>query len=128
MSLAKDDSKTQPQMGDTSYALKKLQRWKAEGPTERNKQMARSLLDHAPLADKHSHSLTTEGSLLVDLALEWADLPMWDEVLKKSATTTPKLRLSSDLLIQAWTVFTFDSVKNLSVHFHSLPRSRLTTL
>jgi hypothetical protein len=119
MSLAEDDSQAPLQIGGTRYALKKLERWKAEGPTERNKQMARFLLDHGSFGTQYSHELTTDESLLVDLALQWGDLPMWKEVLKKSASAGSELRLSPDLLIRAWSVFTFDCIKQLSVHFHS---------
>jgi hypothetical protein len=109
--------------GGIKYALKKLNRWKPEGPTERNRQMARCVLDRAELKTYWSGGLSTEGSLLVDLALEWGDFPMWEEVLKKSAGGKFPPRLSSDILLRAWSVFTFDRIKHTSVHstFHPSP-------
>jgi len=109
MFLAGKDPATSSVTGGADYAFKKLERWKAEGPTERNKKMAQLLISHG--------SSGAHWSLLVDLALEWSDLPMWNEVLKKSAGKwyTPKLGL--DELVRAWGAFTFDRVKNMLVHF-----------
>lgn len=117
MSLAEKDSETSLKIGGTKYALKKLRRWKDEGPTERKKQMVRFLLDNGNFANSYSRNLTSEASALIDLALGWGDLAIWQEVLKKSASGRSQPQLDSDVLIRAWSVFAFDQTKNLSVHF-----------
>ena len=111
-----DDSSTLLGMGGSDYALKKLLRWKAEGPTERNKQLARYITDHGRLNPSWSQAPPQAASLLIDLALEWNDLAMWQEVIKKSVSGGDTSRLSSDVLIRAWSLFSFDRTKNTSVY------------
>ncbi|KAF9648913.1 hypothetical protein BDM02DRAFT_3128680 [Thelephora ganbajun] len=113
MSLAGEGSTTPLEMGGAEYAFKKLRRWKAEGPTERNRQMARFLLSHGSLSASWSHALSEEVLLLIDLALEWGDFTMWQEILKESAGDGYTLYLSMDVLIRAWGVFTFDRIKHI---------------
>ena len=115
MFLGGEDSNTPLEIGGTNYALKKLQRWRAEGPTERNKQMARFILNHGHLGLGWSHTLTEEASLLIDLALEWGDFSIWKAVLKKSAGNGNVPQLSSDVLVRAWGAFTFDRIKSTFV-------------
>jgi len=92
-----------------------LKRWRAEGPTERNRQMAQFILSHGSVITRWSHALTEQGSLLIDLALEWSDFSMWQAVLERASDGyTPQLNV--DLLIRGWGVFTFDRTKNMSVH------------
>ena len=45
---------------------------------------------------------------------------MWEEVLKKGSSGNYTPGLSSDALIRAWSVFTFDRTKPVFVHslFH----------
>jgi len=111
MSLAGEDSTTPLRIGGADYAFKKLERWRAEGPTERNRRMARSLADYG----RWSHRLPKHVSLLLDLALEWSDFPMWQKTLEKS-TQNECAHLGLDVLVQAWSTFTFDRVKHTSVH------------
>ena len=116
MSLAGKDSKTQLNMGGTRYALKKLQRWKPEGQTERNKQMAQILLDGGHFNNHWSRELTEDAAFLVDLALEWGDFAMWQKVLEKSSSSKSAPKLSTEVLVRASSVFTLDRIKILSVH------------
>ena len=116
MSLAKEDLKTQLKMGGTSYALKKLKKWKSEGPTERNKQAARFLLQHSHFGAGPSYTLTKKASFLFNLALEWGDFSIWQKVLEKSVKGNSTPKLSLDILTRASSVFTFDRTKNMSVH------------
>jgi hypothetical protein len=109
MFSAGESSETLLEMGGEDYALKKLQRWKAEGPTKRNTQMARFLLNEG-YSDSH-------WSPLIDLALKWGDFAMWQEILKKSTRSRGAPNLSSDVLIRAWSTFTFDRTKNMFVPF-----------
>ena len=113
MFLGGEDSNTPLEIGGTNYALKKLQRWRAEGPTERNKQMARFILNHGRLG--WSRTLAEEASLLIDLALEWGDFSTWKAVLKKSAEGGKVPQLSSDVFVRAWGAFTFDRIKSTFV-------------
>ena len=118
MSLAGDDSTTPLEMGGVDYAFKKLKRWNAEGPTERNKQMAQFILSHGSMSDGwHSHTLSAQALLLIDLAVEWGDFNMWQEVLKRGMSGGYPPQLSADVLIRACDVFTFDRTKHLFVHF-----------
>ena len=110
MSLAGEGSTTTLRIGGPNYAFKKLERWKAEGPTERNRKMARFLIDRGYLSDCWQ-ALSEQGSLLIDLALEWGDFTMWEEVLRKGASRGHPARLGLDLLVRAWGVFTFDRIK-----------------
>ena len=108
-------------MGGVEYALKKLRRWRGEGPTERNRKMSRFLIKHGSFGSDRSHALMEHPTLLINLALEWGDFAMWEEVLNKSTGKgdTPKLSLNE--LIQAWDVFTFDRTKNMLVHSIPVP-------
>jgi hypothetical protein len=107
------DFKTLLEIGSTEYALRKLKRWRAEGQTERNMQMARYLLDHK--ASSYSWTYDQSAPFLIDLALEWGDFPMWQEVFKKSRRDRITPELSSDVLFRAWSVFSFDRTKDMSV-------------
>ena len=113
MSLAEEESKIQLKIGGSTYALKKLRRWRPEGPTDRNKQMARSLLDSGPV---WSQMKTTDASFLADLALEWRDFAIWQEILEKCNSRRSAPGLTPDTLLRALSVFTFDRTKTLSVY------------
>lgn len=126
MSLA-EDSKTPLEIGGTSYALKKLRRWNAEGPTERNKQMARFLLDNGYLWDTWGHYFREDALFLIDLALEWGDLAIWQEVIEKGTSEGSTPKLSLDVLVRAWSVFTFDRAKHLYV-YSTLPSDPIPML
>lgn len=120
MSLGGGDSEISLKTVDAKYALKKLQRWKTEGPTERSRQMAQFLLDHGNFDVNWSRKLSEDGALLVDLALEWDDFAMWQEVLKKSTSDKRVPELGSDVLVRACGAFTFDRTKHMfvrSAHF-----------
>ena len=106
-------------MGGVEYALKKLRRWKGQGPTERNRKMAQFLIKHGSLSSGWSHALSEHSALLIDLALEWGDFAMWEEVLKKSTKEGHAPQLGLNELIRAWDIFMFDRIKNMLVH--SLP-------
>ena len=110
MSLAGEESTTILDMGGADYAFKKLRRWKAERPTERNRRMAQFLIDHGDLDPS-----TEESSLVIDLALEWGDFAMWQEVLDKGLSEEYEPQLMSDILIRAWGIFTFDRTKKTLV-------------
>ena len=111
-----EDSPTMLGRGGPDYAFTKLRRWRAEGPTDRNRETARFILSRGRLGAPWSHTLSNGALLPIDLALEWGDLAMWEQVLDKSKSggNTPQLGL--DLLVRAWDVFTFDRVKHTSVH------------
>jgi len=128
MSLAQDDLTTMLGMGGTDYAFKKLKRWRAEGPTERTRKMARYLVDREYLSTSWSHDLTDRGSVLIDLALEWNDFAMWEAVLNKTSSGRLTTQSGLDILARAWGVFTFDRTKHLLVHsvLVSVPYSILT--
>ena len=113
MYLAGEESTTLLDMGGTDYAFKKLKRWRAEGPTERTRKMAQLLIRY--LVPGWSSQLSERSLLLVDLALEWADFTMWQEVLKKSVKKGYVPQLSFDTLIRAWGVFTFDRTRDMLV-------------
>jgi len=109
-------------MGGSEYAFKKLKRWRGEGPTDRNRKMARFLVDRGDLsASSWSRALSDRASLLIDLALEWNDFAMWEKVLKKTTTESFTTQPGLGLLIQAWGVFTFDSTKHMLVHSTLVP-------
>jgi len=116
MFLAGEGSTTPLEMGGSDYAFKKLKRWKAEGPTERNRNMARFLLNHGSISTPWSHVLPEQASLLIDLALEWSDFSIWQAVLER-ASDRQILQLDADILIRGWGVFTFDRTKHMLVHF-----------
>jgi len=128
MSLAGDSSTTLLEMGGADYAFKKLKRWRAEGPTERNRKMARFLVNHGNLSGGRSSTLPEHSLLLIDLALEWADFAMWQEVLKKSIREGQAPKLSLDTLIWAWGVFTFDRTKDMLVQSILTPMPRSSCL
>jgi hypothetical protein len=115
MSL-EDEAMSPSRMGGIDYMVEKLQKRRAEGPTERNKQMAQSLLKHGHFALYSSRSLAAEASVLIDLALEWGDLAVFRKVLEKSARGKYKPQLSLDVVRRACGVFAFDLVKHLFVH------------
>ena len=97
-------------MGGADYAFKKLKRWKAEGPTERNRKTVQFVINHGSLSSQQS-------LLLIDLALEWGDFTMWQEVLDKDL-----IKLSLNTLIRAWGIFTFDRTKNMLVQSTPTPK------
>ena len=105
------------EMGGSDYALKKLLRWRAEGPTERNKQMVRYILEHGYFRACWQNTLPQTASSLIDLALEWNDLAMWQEVVRKSIGDGDPSSLNSDVMCRAWSVFSFDRTKDMFVHF-----------
>jgi len=122
---------------DAAYAFRKLKRWMAEGPTERNRKMAQFLLGNGRLgprygSDKrHGARLSEDAQLLINLAVEWNDFAMWARVLKKSGIDkNPKL-LGSGPLVRAWSVFPFNVTRPMFVSSEppSLPRflSRILT-
>ena len=113
MSLAGEESTVLLDMGGADYAFKKLKRWRAEGPTERTRKMARFLIGY--LAPSWSSQPEERLLLLVDLALEWADFTMWQEVLKKSVKEGHAPQLGTDTLVRAWGVFTFDRTQDMLV-------------
>jgi hypothetical protein len=113
MFLAGENSTTPLDMGGADYAFERLKRWQAEGPTERNRKFAQALADCVYLSSKWETGLPRKVSLLIDLALEWDDFTMWEEVLKKSGGGKYKVEFSLDTLIRAWGVFTFDRTKNM---------------
>jgi len=78
--------------------------------------MSRFLIKHGSLGSDWSHALSEHSTLLIDLALEWGNFAMWEEVLKKSTREGLTPQLSLNELIQAWDVFTFDRTKNMLVH------------
>ena len=133
MFLAGELSITPLDMGGANYALTKLKRWQAEGPTKRNIEMAQFLANRVYLSSSWETRLPEQVSLLIDLALEWDDFTMWEEVLKKSGGGKYKVEFNLDTLIRAWGVFTFDRTKKMSalrsrVQFHSLAHtSRYST-
>ena len=90
------------------YALKKLKIWRDEGPTEKNREMARFLTGRM--------SRPQHLSTLMDLALEWKDSTMLKEIFEKCSTGERVPQPSSDMLIRAWGVFTFDGIKDMLVH------------
>ena len=112
-----EDPRTWLDMGGSDYALKKLLRWRAEGPTERNKQMVRFILEHGNLSARWRNTLPQTALLLIDLALEWNDLAMWQEVVRKSIGNGDTSSLSSDILFRVWSAFSFDRTKDMFVHF-----------
>jgi len=106
---------------DAEYAFRKLKRWMAEGPTERNRKMAQFLLSNGRLGPRygfgkrHGAKLPEDAQLLINLAVEWNDFAMWDEVLKKSGIDmNPKL-LGSAPLVRAWSVFPFNVTRPMFV-------------
>ena len=110
MHLAREETAALLAMGNTQYALKKLRRWKGEGPTERNRKMAQFLINRRSSAYIPSEDL----KVLIDLALEWGDFSMWEEIFKKNRGDTSQLSL--DVVIRAWDTFAFDRTKNMLVH------------
>jgi len=128
MQLGGEEPTSLLDMGGATYALKKLRRWKGEGPTERNRKMARFLINHGSLSSSWSHTLSEHSGLLIDLALEWGDPAMWEEVLEKSTREGHVLLLGLDELIRALNVFTFDRTKNMLVHSTLAPIPHLLCL
>ena len=107
MSLGGSDSTKILEVGGANYAFGKLKRWNAEGPTERNKKIVRFLVGSG---HRQEHTL-----LSVDLALEWGDLELLEDVILKSIREGCTVQLSSDVVVRAWGVFTFDRTKHMSV-------------
>lgn len=115
MFLADENSNAPLEIGGPEYAVRKLLKWKAEGPTERNKQIIQFLLKRGRLSACWSHG--EDGALLlINLALDWEDFSMWQQILKKSASEGYAPCLTSDMLFRAWDVFTFDRTKEMFVH------------
>ncbi|KAF9646265.1 hypothetical protein BDM02DRAFT_3271099 [Thelephora ganbajun] len=114
---------------DAVYASRKLKRWMAEGPTERNKKMAQFILDNGYFglsygSDKRGGMLHENALLLIDLAVEWNDFAMWVGVLKKSGIDKVPQLLGSVPLIRAWNVFPFNVTRPMLVPSqHLQPRS-----
>jgi len=95
---------------DVPYALRKLKKWMAEGPTERNRKMAQFVLSKGYLGARYSggRSAVPESTLLlIDLAVEWNDFAMWATVLEKSGGVAKPQLLGSTALIRAWNAFPF---------------------
>ena len=92
-------------MGGAKYALRKLKRWEAEGPTERNRSVARFLAS--------CYISPKCRSMLINLAFEWDDLVLWDMVQQ---TDSSGEHLTPDVAVRAWSVFTFDRTKPTLVH------------
>ena len=109
MSLDGESSAAILRVGDAHYAFRKLRRWKAEGPTERNKNLVQFLTDARYLSSEH-------GLKLIELALEWNDFAMWEMILQTSAKRGSSPRLSSDVVIRACDTFTFDRTKQTLVY------------
>ena len=107
MSLVEEKTAMPLSVVGPDYVLKRLSEWRSEGPTERNKAMARFLINHVSFP-KHS-------STLMDLALEWEDLAIWQQAEKASSRRLAPPP-SSDILIRAWRTFTFDRIKDMLVH------------
>ena len=95
------------------YALKKLKKWRDEGPTEKNRGMAQFLTGRM--------SSPEELSALVDLALEWKDSTTLQETLEKCLSERHVPQPSLDMLIRAWGAFTFDGIKDMLVHSTLVP-------
>ena len=109
-------------MGGPNYAFKKLKRWMGEGPTERNKKAAWYLVNHGDLSTTSwSRAFSDHALLLIDLALEWIDLSLWEKVIKKTTAEGFTTEAGLDLLVQAWGVFTFDRTKHMLVHSIFVP-------
>lgn len=108
MSLVDEETATPLGLAGPGYALKKLKKWRDQGPTEKNKAMAWFLTSHL--------SRPEHLSTLMDLALEWKDSTMFQEILEKCSSGKLAPQLSSDMFIRAWAVFTFDRIEDMSVH------------
>jgi len=104
------------EMGGSDYAFQKLKRWRAEGPTERNRRMAQYLISHGYLGSTWSRALSELELLLIDLALEWNDYAMWEGVSKRVTIEGFTTQSGLGVLVRAWGVFTFDRTKRLLVH------------
>ena len=104
MSLDEEHSTTILKLGGIEYAFQKLERRKAEGPTERNRDIVRFLVGYGSMPS--GRMLT-----LINLALEWGDFAMWEMI--QNGKYTPQL--SSDIVIRAWGAFTFDRTKHVLV-------------
>jgi len=128
MQLGGEEPTSLLDLGGAEYALKKLRRWKAEGPTERNRKMAQFLISHGSLSSSWSYTLSECSRLLIDLALEWGDSAMWEQVLEKTTREGHVSRLDLDELIRALNVFTFDRTKNMLVHSTLAPIPHLFCL
>jgi len=106
---------------DAAYALKKLKRWMAEGPTERNRKMAQLVLSKGYL--RLSYGAERRGTvpedtlLLIDLAMEWNDFTMWAAVLEKSGGIVKPQLLGSTPLLLAWNTFPFNVARPTLVPF-----------
>lgn len=113
MSLVEEKTGIPLSIAGPDYVLKKLGEWQSEGPTERNKAMARFLINHLSFPDR--------SSTLMDLALKWEDLAIWQQVLEKTLSTGHAPRPSLDMLIRACGIFTFDRLKDMFVHSVLVP-------
>jgi len=114
---------------DVPYALRKLKRWMAEGPTERNRKMAQFILKNGHLGPHYGYGsgkrrgmLSEDTLLLIDLAVEWNDFAMWAGVLKKSGADKSPQTIGSAPLIRAWNVFPFSVARQMLVSLQ-LPQS-----
>ena len=109
MSLIDEKTATPLDLVGPGYALKKLKEWRDEGPTEKNRGMAQFLISRM--------SSPEQLSTLVDLALEWKDSTVLRGILRKCSSGGRVPQPSSDMLIRAWGVFTFDGIKDMLVNF-----------
>jgi len=106
---------------DAEYASRKLKRWMAEGPTERNRKMAQLILSNGRLGPRYGFGkrrgaqLPEDTQLLIDLAMEWNDFAMWAGVLKKSGIDKDPKLLGSAPLVRAWSVFPFNVTRPVFV-------------
>ena len=103
--MSLEDSATILNVGGVKYTFRKLEKWKAEGPTERNKTMVQFL------ASRH---LSSEGRLmLINLALEWRHFSTWNTALQGGYSGG---EFGPEVMIQAWGIFTFDQTKPMLVY------------
>ena len=120
MSLGGEHSTTILSVGGAEYAFEKLKRWKAEGPTQRNRDVVRFLIGYG-------HLSPGRASMLINLALEWGDFAIW-EMIQRSASGGHTPQLSSDVAIRAWGAFTFDRTRRALVCSVLAPMLSLTFL
>ena len=78
--------------------------------------MARFLIEHGYLGSSLPYGPSKHALLLASLAVEWNDLAMWEEVLKKTTAEGFTTQPGMDLLVQAWSTFTFDRTKHTLVY------------
>jgi len=93
--------------GGVSYALQRLKSAGSRSPTQEDRKVANYVLARINPRDKVS------ALAMADLAIQWNDLAMWNQIVKASGAEKSLDMIGKDKLIAAWDKFSFENVRLL---------------